>query len=331
MKADPKATHVVKAYPHTAPILSCRFDPAAENVFASAEDRTVVRWNLKTGVKQTVATQNGWIQSFGFLDGGATLVTAGTDGKLNWWNAKADKPTAIRSVQAHAGWARCLSVSKDGKSIATGGNDGLTRIWSADGKLIRTLTGHELRVYSVLFAPDGTLWSGDLHGFVKHWDVSTGKEIAGWRAKELHSFNTGQYVDYGGIRTLTLSPDGKNIACGGLYKASNPLGAVMEPLIQIYEIASGKLLKSLTAPSLNGTIWRAVWHPEGFIASGSGGNFYGYVVFWMADQEKDLARIQIPGLIRDLDIHPDGIQIVTSHYDRNVRILSMTAEPKKKA
>lgn len=330
MKAAPKETHIVKALPHTSPPLSCRFDPEAKAVFASAEDRSVVCWDLATGAKRTVAEQNGWIQAIGFVDKGATLVAGSTDGNLHWWDAKAAKPKAIRHVHAHDGWTRTLAVSRDGAIIATGGNDSKIKLWSTDGKPIRTLAGHATRVYCVAFAVDGMLWSGDLHGHVKRWDIANGKEVGGWHAKELHKFEGSQYVDYGGIRSIAFSPDGKKIACGGLYKASNPLGAVMEPLVQVFDIASGKLLKQLVAPGLNGTVWRIAWHSEGFVAAGVGGNFYGFLVFWNPEQEKDLSRLQMTGLVRDIDLHPDGLRIATAHYDRHVRISSMSKDPAKK-
>ena len=75
--------------------------------------------------------------------------------------------------------------------VATGGNDNLVKLWSAaDGKPVRTFTGHANRVYSVLFHPDGKrLISGDLMGSVRVWELASGKEVGVFDAKELHTYD----------------------------------------------------------------------------------------------------------------------------------------------
>jgi hypothetical protein len=59
----------------------------------------------------------------------------------------------------------------------------------------------------------------------------------------------------------------------------------------------------------------------------SGGGSGGFLLFWKADSEKDINRFQLPSLARDMDLHPDGIQVVTAHYDRHVRISKLAAKP----
>ncbi|MCH8830399.1 MAG: WD40 repeat domain-containing protein, partial [Planctomycetes bacterium] len=233
MKADPKLTHIASQWKHSSPLISCRFDPSGKFVFTTAEDMTVQRWELGTG-KKTVfpAMHDSWVRGLAFANGGKTLITGAFDGRLMWWDALAEKPAKpLRRVDAHDGWIRSLSLSGDGKLLASGGNDNLVKIWNAaDGKIVRTLSGHKSNVYSVLFHPDGKhLLSGDLSGEVKQWEISTGKLIRGFDAKALHTYSGGQQVHYGGVRSMSVSPDRKYLACSGLYKATNPLGAVNEP------------------------------------------------------------------------------------------------------
>src|SRR6185437_13782127 len=99
----------------------------------------------------------------------------------------------------------------------------LVKLWNfADGSLLRTMTGHEDQIYSVLFHPQGQfLLSGDLLGIVFQWDVANGSLVRKFEAKDLHSYNGGQQVHFGGVRTMALSLDGKFLACGGLYKGEN--------------------------------------------------------------------------------------------------------------
>ncbi|MCA9059010.1 MAG: hypothetical protein KDA85_10940, partial [Planctomycetaceae bacterium] len=184
------------------------------------------------------------------------------------------------------------------------------------------LAGHEKHVYSVTFSPSGeTLFTGDLAGNVRQWEVATGNEVRSMDAKELWSYNGGQQVDFGGVRALAVSPDGRYVAAGGLYKASNPLGAVHEPLVLLFNTETGMLEKKLVAEGITqGVIWRLRWLSDGTLMGVDGGGNGGWLLFWNSEQEKDFHRFQLPNIARDMDLHPDGIRVCTAHHDRNVRI-----------
>jgi WD40 repeat protein len=328
VKADPALAHVTIQWAHTSPLLCCRFDPLGEAVFAGCEDHTVQRWNLKTGAKVALPGHESWVNDLAFTPDGKTLVSAGCDGRLIWWPADAEMPAPSRRLEAHAGWVRSVSMSADGKLLASGGNDRLVRLWNAgDGSLIRELSGHESHVYTVLVHPNGE-WviSGDLKGQVKQWEVSTGTLLRTFDAKALHSYNGGQQVDFGGVRSMAVSPDGKHLACGGLHNASNPLGAVHDPLVLLFEWESQKLLQSHVVSDLKGAAWRTLFHPSGFLMSVCGGSTGGHLTFWKPDKNTELFKFALPSLARDGDLHRDGLQVATAHYDRHIRITRLAAK-----
>jgi WD40 repeat protein len=269
-----------------------------------------------------------WVNALTCSSDGQTLVSGGSDGRLVWWPAVADKPEPVRKIDAHQGWVRCLATSPNGQWLASGGNDHYIRLWNlADGTPVRELTGHDSHVYSIAFHPGGEfLLSGDLKGSIKQWQISDGSLIRSFDAKALHSYNGGQGVDFGGVRTLALSTDGKTLAAGGLHKAENPLGAVHEPLGLLFEWESQKLLRSHIAEGVKGVIWRVVFHPAGFLLGVSGGSGGGFLLFWKPDADKEFHRFQLPSLARDLDLHPDGVQIATAHYDRKIRLTRLAAK-----
>jgi WD40 repeat protein len=256
-------------------------------------------------------------------------VSGGCDGKLCWWETAATEAKPIRSIAAHAGWVRTLDASPDGTMVATGGNDNMVRLWSmGDGKLVREMPGHEAHVYSVLFHPTGQfLMSGDLKGELKQWDVASGKSVHSFDAKALHTYEGGQRVDYGGVRAQALSADNKFLAAGGLYKATNPLGAVNEPLVLLFEWDSQKLAKQQTIDGITGgAISRVRWLGDGSLMASCGGVSGGYLLFWKPDAEKAYHKFQLPALARDMDVHPDGLQVATAHADKQLRITRLAAK-----
>jgi WD40 repeat protein len=73
----------------------------------------------------------------------------------------------------------------------------------ADTKPIKTLTGHTRWVASVAFHPQGRLLaSGGHDGFVRLWDLPTGKEKWAFDYRSV-------------VASLAFSPDGKTLLCGG--------------------------------------------------------------------------------------------------------------------
>jgi WD40 repeat protein len=328
---DPKQTHVAQEWKYTSPLICCRFDPQGRFLFTSAEDTHVQRWGFPTGELTTLEGHDSWVRDIVFLPDGNTVVTVGCDEQMMFWETDAEKPQPTRKIKAHQGWIRCADVSPDGKMLVTGGNDHLVKLWdSAEGKQMLELAGHESQVYSVMFHPDGqSVLSGDLSGQVKQWEVSSGKQMRSFDAKDLHSYNSGQKVHYGGVRSLSLNPDATRLACGGLHKASNPLGAINEPLVVVFESESEKQVRSHVADGVRGTIWRSFYLPDGTILGASGGSGGGFLLFWNQGEDKNFHQLKLKDTARGLDIHPDHLQLATVHWDRHVRISRMSAKQEK--
>lgn len=328
MPIDPAQAHEALKVDYGSPFLSCRFDPQGKYVFAGAEDNSILRWDVAANQKVSLKAHDSWVYALASSRDGATLVSGGCDGRLIWWPAAAETPQPARTIAGHDGWVRCLATSPDGQFLLSGGNDRLVKLWNlADGALVREFAGHDSHVYSLAFHPSGQFaLSGDLRGNIHQWDVAAGTLVRSFSAKPLWSYNGGQGVDFGGVRALAVSVDGKYLAAGGLFNASNPLGAVHDPTVLLFEWESQKQIQQHIAEGLKGSVWRLVFHPDGWLIGATGGTSGGHVLFWKPEQNKEFHRYALPNTIRDLDLHTDNLRIVTSHFDRHLRISGLMAK-----
>ena len=78
MKPDPKAAHIAQEFTHDAPLITCRFDPKDLYIFATAEDRTVLRWELATGKKTVLKAHDSWVGALAVSPDGTELPSSRT-------------------------------------------------------------------------------------------------------------------------------------------------------------------------------------------------------------------------------------------------------------
>lgn len=213
-------------------------------------DGLIHRWQL-TGEAPAelpgLSGHNGWVQSLRCLSQGDLVVSTDTWGQLRCGVLASDTPAVPQWTvpQAHDGWIVDLAVSPDETLLATCGHDRMVRLWqTATGERVREIAGHDVEVFAVTFAADGkSIFSGDLTGKVKQWNVADGQLIREFDATSLHLSSRLQEI--GGARVLTVDQSGTRLFVGGT-KPKNGGNVQGLPTVLVFQIADGALQQTHT-------------------------------------------------------------------------------------
>ena len=232
-----------------------------------------------------------------------------------------------RSRPIKAGCAAWRSARMD-KQVATAGNDRSVRVWNlADGTKVQEFTGHEVPIYSLLWHPSGqALVSGDLRGNVKQWDLSSAAATRSFDAEAcIRSMVVSRLIlaacaAWPSVPTASISPapacTNRRIPwarCWSRWCCSS----------------SGNRKSSCSSTSPRGSkvpMWRVQYLADGTLMGVMGGSGGGFLFFWKPDQAKEIHRFNLTVLARDMDLHPDGLQVATTHTDKHLPLSKLAAK-----
>ncbi|HXW41091.1 MAG TPA: c-type cytochrome [Xanthobacteraceae bacterium] len=237
---------------HTAPIVSLAVSPGGAVLASASWDRTARLWPLAGGTPRVFEGHEQNVNAVAFMPDGRALVTVGYDATLRIWPLAAAAPPIVTALPAplnaavvagdgeiaaagangsvyflsaagklrgdiHAGETplTALAMSPDGTRLAAGSVGGSVAIIDRGArKVVRTLIGPELPVWSAAFLPDSrTLLTGGSDRMIRRWDAVTGDQIgaatAGGPSDPLAGFagDPGAEVFRACVACHTLKPD----------------------------------------------------------------------------------------------------------------------------
>lgn len=256
---------------------------------------------------------------------GTTLVSGGYDGKLKWYDI--EKNEAIRNTDAHGKWIRRVIASGDGNLFASVADDMVAKLWDAStGKMIHELKGHEARtpqdfgsmLYAVAFSDDGKhLATGDKVGHVVVWETANGKQLATLETPVMYTWDrSGRLHSIGGIRSLAFSPDGKQLAVGGMGKVGNIDHLEGKTRVEVFDWQANKQIAEFNGDKFNGLINQLRWAPDGVWLLAAGGAGDGHFQFFDVVAKKLLKAEKVPMHVHDIALSAAADQIVAVGHNK---------------
>lgn len=182
-----------------------------------------------------------------------TLVTAGYDGRLIWFDLKSRKIT--RQVKAHDFWSWKMAISPDGRMIGSATGQYLAgsyeyapaperepsvRLFDAStGKLLQSLS-HTPSVQSVAFSADSRhVAAGNLMGQTRVWECATGKMIAQWKSDAFTSWGViKSHCHLGGIFSMLFLPGDGGLLAAGMGPMRDPMAGNGKQVWEKYDWAA---------------------------------------------------------------------------------------------
>jgi WD40 repeat protein len=328
IEVDFTKSHVIHQWKADSPLIACRISPTGEQCVSTSQDNHLQRWNLADGQRAILKGHESWVHALAYTKSGEQLVSGGCEGRLIWWSVLDAEPKVVRAIEAHRGWIRGVEISPDGTLLVSVGNDQVIRLWRTDtGEAIHQWPAHERHIYSAVFHPDGKhLLTGDLLGKIHVWNLEDRSLVRTFDGSTLYGPNKGQNAEFGGVRSLAISPNGSEVYAAGTHKGSNPFGAVHEPLLLRFNWADGALTKSHVCDGIpGGLLYRTVALSDATVAAVSGGSSGGILLFFNASQDKEVHRAGLPSLARDMDLHSGKGLVATAHFDQHLRISGLFA------
>jgi WD40 repeat protein len=170
---------------HTSMVRRAVFTPDGKRIVSVSQDKTLRIWDVETGKelrKLTGHTDD--VLCLTLTPDGKQAISAGADRSIRVWDLATGRE--VRKLDGHTTVIWGLAVSPDGSWLVSGagsqvriegfyeaaGMDFDPRVWDlTTGEEVYQLKGHAETVMSVMFAPDGHVFTASSDATVRRWRV----------------------------------------------------------------------------------------------------------------------------------------------------------------
>jgi WD40 repeat protein len=159
----------------------------------------------------------------------------------------------------------------------------------------RTPTNFGSMLYCCAFSNDGTkLATGDRVGRVVIWNVANGERLSTLEVPSLYTWDGRQRIrSIGGVRSLAFSPDGVQLAVGGVGQIENVDGLGGPSRVEIHDWARRQRVAEFTGQQ-QGIVNKLAWHPQNQWLCGIGGGNNGFIFFRNTQNNTMIHQMNLP-------------------------------------
>lgn len=144
--------------------------------FTGSADRTIVCWDLATGVRKvTLTAHSHGVRGLASSERHPYLFSVGEDKTVKCWDLETNR--VIREYHGHLQAVHSVALHPTLDVLVTGSRDASARVWDMRSrKEVHLLTGHEDSVESLIVqGSDPQIITGSMDKTIKLWDLVAGK------------------------------------------------------------------------------------------------------------------------------------------------------------
>lgn len=235
---------------------------------------------------------------------GETLISASYDRQLIWWDLESKTPA--RKTRAHDRWIRRLVAMPNARRVVTVADDMLCKVWDVEtGELVAAFSDHRPKtphdypsmLYAVAVSDDGRyLATGDKVGHVAIWDATNFTKVGELETPGMYTWDpVKRRHSIGGIRSLAFSPDGQQLAVGGIGAIGNVDHLAGPARLEVFQWQSGKQRFMVEDDKRKGLIEQIAWAADASWLLTAGGDHKGFLTFHDGETGEKLHQEGAPG------------------------------------
>lgn len=179
-------------------VRSVSYSPEGRRIASGSFDETIRVWDTGTGdCLKVIKGHEGPVHCVVFTKDGKRIASSSRDNSIRLWEWESGK--CLKIMKGHTNWIESIAFSPDDTQIVSGSDDNTIRIWNAvpadsvatslgnwfkeagslfkaSADCIKVLQGHENKVNSVCFSPDGSkILSASCDKSIKIWNTESGE------------------------------------------------------------------------------------------------------------------------------------------------------------